>query len=363
MKIGFFTSFYMPMTGGAEILLDRLIRTMADRGHEVALVSARGEGFRNLPYPAYPTLKPFSKRHLLHHTFPVLYRAWLRHRFDLVHCQGEYHPAHVMRTLHRMHGVPYVVRPTGGGFTMARGSEKREARIRRALLDASRVIAQGAFLKERIMAFGCPGEKIVTIPNGVDPDELPDPGTRPQAAPYILFTGGLNTVKGYDILLDAFSRITGKLPGHDLILAGPDKRLDDFRDAADGLGLPTSRVRYLGCLGRRELGAWLHHADMYVCPFRASPFSNANLEAMACGIPVIATAVDGNPEQLDDGKAGILVPPGDPAALAETMQKVGRDRHLRDTLAERAKARANNYTWAGLADRYEELYDEIAGGG
>jgi glycosyltransferase involved in cell wall biosynthesis len=358
VKIGFLTPLYVPDIGGAEILLDRLVRSLQTRGHEAIVIAPRRRG-KHLPAPQYPvirTLKPFSKRFGLHHALPNLLYAYWRHRFELLHCHGEYRAAYVARTFKRITGVPYVVRALGGGFTTVEENPQLRPRLEKALRAADGLIAQGAFLHNKMLAAGVPPERIITIHNGVDAKELMVEGPRPCERDYILYLGGLRPVKGYDVLVRAFAAIADTVPTVDLIIAGTDQDLAAFQRLLADTGMAPARVHYVGQLAREQVALYCRHALIYVCPFRKSPFSNANLEAMASGAPIIATAVDGNIEQIRDGIDGILVPSDDSEALAAAMHSVALDADLRGRLAAGAARRAGDFSWEVMVEKFEVFY-------
>lgn len=360
MRIGFFTTLYVPDTGGAEIHLDRLARSLMGRGHAVAVVAPQRRGTRpRLPYPVVRTLRPFSRTALLHHSLPPLLWARRRHRLEILHCQGEYEPACVARTLKRLTGTPYVVRAIGGGFDVAQERGGLRRRVERALGAADGVIAQGESLRGQLLEYGAPPDRLVTIHNGVDPAEILVEGPRPRPEPYILFGGGLRPIKAWDVLLRAFAAIARDVAPVRLLLCGAGPQRAAFERLRADLGLTARVVEYLGVLDRRDMAIYLRHALLYVCPFHRAPFPNANLEAMTAGVPLVATAVDGNLEQIRDGAEGLLVPPGDVGALAEAMRRVYRDEPLRKRLAAGAAARARGFTWDAMVGAYERFYGDV----
>lgn len=363
LRLAFLTPLYVPDVGGAEILLDRLLRSLQARGHQVVLVAPRRRGTRSrLPYPVVRTYRPFSKRFGLHHCLPNLFWARWRHPFDLVHCHSEYRAACVARTFRRLTGVPYVVRAVGGDFQTVAGRPALRARVERAVADASGFIAQGAFLRSRLLEAGAPPEKVVTIHNGADPEEIRVDGPAPRPGPYIFFAGGLRPEKGFDLLLRAFAQIAPEVAPVQLVMAGTDHRRADFDRLCGELRLGPPRVEYLGFLDRRQMALHLRHALFYACPFRVSPFSNANLEALTAGQPIVATDVDGNAEQIRHEREGLIVPPEDVAALAAAMRRLCLDRALRDRLAAGAVGRAQDFTWDAMVERYVAFYRRVLAG-
>ena len=360
MKIGYYTQLYIPDTGGAEIFLNRLATSIQLRNHKVVVIAPRRKGeSTTLNYPVVRTLKPFSKRFFLHHSvLPLLY-AFFRYRFELLHCHGEYHVAYVARTFKKLTGIPYVVRPLGGGFASISQNNRLKVRTRKALKAADGLIAQGKFLRSQIEAYGVAEEKIVTIYNGVDPAEIVVEGRNPRSKPFILYIGGLRHVKGYDVLLRAFSLISKELAPIQLVMAGNRKEWDQFIHLRNELGLSEREVDFVGVLDRKQLPQYFRYALLYVCPFRKAPFSNANLEAMMAGCPLVATNVGGNTEQVRDGKEGVLVPSDDYEKLANAIKQICLSPDMRTKMSKWAKQRSKAFTWKRMVDEYEKFYQSI----
>ena len=353
----------MPFLGGAEIFLHHLAADMMRRGHH-AVVIAPGSGKHRhafeMPYTHVPALRARSKRFMVGNALPSLLAAHMIHRFDLVHCQGEYHETVAAAYFKRLTGVPYVCRPIGGGFTNVEQYPKLQKRLAKALSGAELVFAQGAFLKRRILNYGIAEKKIVTIHNGVRIEEVRRyRNNRPVVdPPYLFYAGGLKPVKGYDVAVEAFGSVAGRFPDLKLVLMGIDQKLDAFNALVARMGL-GDRILFLHWCDRPTVASLFCHAEIYLCPFHRSPFSNANLEAMAAGTPVIATAVEGNLEQISDGLEGFLVPPGNPAAMADKISLILTDHPLHQRLREQALLKAHTFSWKRMVDRYIKSYERV----
>lgn len=364
MRIAFLTTLFMPAFGGAEIFLHHLVQGLSSRGHHVAVLAPAARKFRQafqMPYPHIRTLRARSKRFLVGYPGLLsLTAAHLRHRFDLVHCQGEYHETAAAYYFNKMTGIPYVCRPIGGGFADVESRADLKKRLEKGLSKVSLVFAQGEFLRERVGVHGVADTKIITIHNGVRIDEiLQFKATPPPVAPpYVLQIGGLKPVKGYDIAIQAFARVADSLPDLKLVLVGIDQRKDHFDELISRSGL-EGRILFLHWCDRQTIAALICHASLYLCPFRRSPFSNANLEAMAAGVPIVATAVEGNLEQIRDDVEGYLVPQNDEAAMADRIRKILTDPSLHRRFSENAHKRARFFNWERMVDQYEEAYRRV----
>jgi glycosyltransferase involved in cell wall biosynthesis len=119
----------------------------------------------------------------------------------------------------------------------------------------------------------------------------------------------------------------------------------------------ADRIRFAGKVPHDEVAWWMAAGDVFTLPSLSEGLPTVVCEAMACALPVVATAVDGTPEIVEDGRTGFLVPPRAPEALAVALARVLDDPGLAGRMAEEAHRRAlERYTWAANAARMSELY-------
>lgn len=194
---------------------------------------------------------------------------------------------------------------------------------------------------------------------------LPTMSTRPHPAfgahaPRLVTAGRLHPVKGFDVLIDAVAMLTPRIPGVTLDIYGdPQVGHEAHAHALEAqvhrLGLQET-VRFHGhrpC----PWTAW-DGAAVYVQPSREEPFGMALIEAMACGLPVVATRVAGPSEIIDSGRTGLLVEPGDAAALAASVEEVVRDVDLAQELARAGQDHVlASYTAARLVERTATVFE------
>jgi glycosyltransferase involved in cell wall biosynthesis len=208
-----------------------------------------------------------------------------------------------------------------------------EAYVHRRLDLPQRVaalVAPSEFLKAKFVEFGWPAEKIHVLPNFL-PEFPPETGSALEG--HGLYLGTLLPTKGVDVLLRALTQ-TPTHPFH--VLGDGVERLRLEKMAID-LGL-ADRVKFCGFLGGAELAREIEGAAYAVMPsvwYENGPY--AALELMARGIPLIASAIGGIPELVRDGETGLLFPAGDAAALAERIDRLGREKNLGRTLGRQAR--------------------------
>lgn len=181
---------------------------------------------------------------------------------------------------------------------------------------------------------------------------------RARHGPFALFLGMLRAYKGLPYLLDALAR----LPQGRALIAGEGPMLPALREQAARLGL-GERVLFLGRVDDEEAVALLHAATLFVMPShqRSEAFGLSQIEAMACGLPVVSTDLPtGVPEVNRHGETGLIVPPADPAALAEALRALWSDPSRRAALGEAGRRRArDNYRAETMAERVMAIYEDV----
>jgi starch synthase len=278
-----------------------------------------------------------------------------------------------------LYGVPHIVtthsleplRPwkaeqLGGGYALSSWCEKA------AVESAAAVIAVSEGMRADVLAAypAVPPERVRVIRNGIDTSEYaPDAGTDvlerygvDPARPTVIFVGRITRQKGVPVLLRAASALD---PGAQLVLCAgqPDTPELEAEVIAlvEHLQQTRSGVIWLsGMLAKREVIQLLTHATVFACPSLYEPLGIVNLEAMACGTAVVASRVGGIPEVVADGETGLLVPPNDPAALADALSTLLRDPDLAAAMGQRGRKRAvAEFGWEAIAAQTAALYAEF----
>jgi rhamnosyl/mannosyltransferase len=175
----------------------------------------------------------------------------------------------------------------------------------------------------------------------------------------VLFVGVLRPYKGVDVLLRAMARVPAQLV---VVGRGPNRL--DLTSLAARLGV-TNRVTFLGQVSDSERRILLHACDVFVLPSidRREAFGLAQLEAMACGKPVISSDLPGVRFVNLNQVTGLIVPPGDSEALAAALQRLLGDERLRATLGNAARKRAElEFSAERMVRRVQQVYEEVLGG-
>jgi phosphatidyl-myo-inositol alpha-mannosyltransferase len=225
-------------------------------------------------------------------------------------------------------------------------------------LDARIAVSETAarFVSDRL------GDGIRVIPNGVDVERFggaaPSEGLPPGRK--LLWVGRLDPQKGFRVAVLAFDELAREIADLTFVVAG------EGRDRSALADLPLSireRVIVLGTVDRDRLPRFHAAADVFVSPaVGQESFGIVLVEAMAAGLPVVAADIPGYREVVADGVEGLLVPPRDPAALADALRRVLEDEELAKSLGEAGRSRARRYSWDAVGRDIEAVYGEVLGG-
>jgi alpha-maltose-1-phosphate synthase len=264
---------------------------------------------------------------------------------------------------------PWKAEQLGGGYAVSSWCE------RTAIESAAAVIAVSDGMRADITAAypAVAPDRVHVIRNGIDTAQYaPDPDTRVLARlgidpgrPAVAFVGRVTRQKGLPVLLRAAE---GLDPAAQLVLCAGQADTAALAGEVSGLvgHLRATRpgvVWIPGMLAKDEVIQVLSHATVFACPSLYEPLGIVNLEAMACGTAVVASRVGGIPEVVADGQTGLLVPPGDPAALAAALNALVTDPPRAAAMGQRGRDRAvAEFSWTKIAGQTARLYEALAGG-
>ena len=280
-----------------------------------------------------------------------------------------YGTPHVM-TAHSLEPLrPWKAEQLGGGYALSSWCE------REAVESAAAVIAVSDGMRADILATypSVLPERVRVIRNGIDTSEYqPDLGTDvlqrygiDPGQPSVAFVGRITRQKGVPVLLRAAQQLD---PAAQLVLCAgqadtPELEIE-VADLVRHLRATRSGVIWLaGMLAKPEVIQILTHATVFACPSLYEPLGIVNLEAMACGTAVVGSRVGGIPEVVVDGETGLLVPPDDPAALADAINVLISDPGRAAVMGRLGRKRASaEFSWAAIAGQTAQLYAELAAG-
>jgi glycosyltransferase involved in cell wall biosynthesis len=234
---------------------------------------------------------------------------------------------------------------------------------------ADRIVVPSGYLAELFASYGLRASVIPNIlapgswllaPGVKGPGQEPggryaDPGR--SQAPRLLCTRNLEPLYDVATVLEAFARVQAEMPGASLTLAGSGSEEGRLRRMARLLKLQN--VRFLGAVAHEAMPAVYQEADLWVNASRVDNMPVSMLEAFASGLPVVSTNAGGIPWLVRDGVTGLLVPCGDPAALASAILRVLRDPVLAADLASAGRREAARHTWDGVRDLWLGIYRSV----
>ncbi|OCB33009.1 glycosyl transferase [Mycobacterium malmoense] len=371
--------------GGQNVHVAELSSALARRGHDVVVYTRRDDarlpecvetdhGYRVVHVPAGPA-RALPKDELLQYMYAFarfLDARWVADAPDVAHGHFWMSGVATLRAA-RPHRIPSVQTFHALGLIkrLHQGLDDTspdcrvgvEARIAR---DADWVAATSTDEVFELVRMGRARSRTSVVPCGVDVEAFsPDGPAAPRGErPRIVSVGRLVPRKGFETLICALPRI----PDAELVIVGgpaqadfaDDPEAQQLQRLAAELGV-ADRVRLLGAVTRGEMPALLRSADVVACTPWYEPFGIVPLEAMACGVPVVATAVGGIRDTVVDDVTGRLVPPKDPARLGDAIASLLADRDRRSAMgaAGRERARAR-YTWDRVAADTERIYEKLA---
>ncbi len=388
MKLALVTRRYPPLIGGAERMLSYLAPALAALGADVTVLTARpsdldlnlnldpdGSTSRSTPsLPAFeevPTpggrltvvrLASARLRILGTGLYMGRLRRWLGSQpIDLAYVSMLKHDAHVAVGVGHRRGFPVVLRPEGAGATgdLAWQSWGRFGRrIGRRCRTADAIVSISAAITAELTTVGYDPTTIVELPNGVPVPDTPwQPRPDWQAAPRALFVGRLAPEKGLDLLIDAWSEVRARHPEARLTLVGEGPERPALAARIVRLGL-SAAVDLPGAT--TDPAASLRAADLFVLPSREEGMSIALLEAMALGLPVVASDIPGNRRLIVEGVHGRLAPPDNPAGLAHAILDRWADFDRAVSMGRAARQRiAQDYSITAVARRHMELFRSL----
>jgi glycosyltransferase involved in cell wall biosynthesis len=361
---------FPPLGGGSATetqgLLDQLSR---DPTFEVDLVTSSIAGFRREAYARNTTIHhvPIGKsdnlqyqtvRELLAYSWQAYSysRALMsRKRFDLCHAYFGIPCGLIAMFL----GLPYLVRLQGADVP---GPDKRFALMDAVLFKrlsrlvwrrARHVVANSPGLRTRALATS-PDQRIRVIANGVD-TEVFRPAARTWHTLRVLSVARLAAGKGLRYLVEALGELRGEDVSLTLVGSGPEERNLRALARASGAG----NVTFAGAVRHEHIAEYYRQADVFVLPSLSEGLSNAVLEALACGLPLLLTSAEGTVQLLRDGWNGCVIRKRSAADIAECLRRYLQDPGTLRLHGGHSREVAQSVSWAGIVDSYRRLYRQM----
>jgi len=369
MRLALVTRRYPPLIGGAEKVLSYLAPALAAEGAEVTVLTARAPGLS--PVEDVPVSRGSLRVERLETSSLRFVGTWLymrhlsrwfaHHRVDLAYVSMLKHDAYVTVAAARRGGFPVVLRPEGAGATgdlAWQGWGRFGKTIGCRCQQADAFVSISRAITDELLAAGYDPGRIHALPNGVPVPETPwSRRLNWREAPRAVFVGRLAPEKGLDTLIDAWPAVRAHHPRAVLTLVGEGPVRPLLEEQIRRLGLDDA-VLLPG--SSDDPGSQLREADLFVLPSREEGMSIALLEAMALGIPLVASSIPGNRRLVPDFVRGRLALPDDPAVLSRAILEQWADYDRAVHMARAARRHvAEKYSIAAVARSHLELFHSL----
>jgi N-acetyl-alpha-D-glucosaminyl L-malate synthase BshA len=378
------------VTGGMEIHSMELAKSVAKAGHEVVVLTSRHpEGVEKEVVDGvevyYVNVRATSKTPLGRKCLRRLEELHAERRFDVLHSQSFSAYYYVKDGLRQRLGIPLVTTLHGTSFSEIKSNLNQGLSLMLLpkivfqlynhyfkttsfIRESDAVIAISRELAENIPAeYNISPDKVHTIINGIDTDAFKPAESkvksRLQGKKIVLSVSVLHKQKGVQYLIKAFKKVQEKIPDTQLLVVGDGPYRKRLEGLSENLGLQEN-VLFTGRIPNAETADYYNACNVFVMPtVRVEGLPLIELEAMACGKPVVASNIGGIPSVIEDGVNGLLVKPGDVDELAGKIIDVLEDEKLAAGLGKNArKTIAGKYSREKMAADTIKVYEKVAGG-
>jgi N-acetyl-alpha-D-glucosaminyl L-malate synthase BshA len=367
--------------GGSGVLAAELARSLAGRGHRTHVISSdtpfrlrdsdADVRFHRVETPGYPLFREPQYLLALTNRLVQVARA---HRLDIMHAHyASPHAAAAYLARQILQGgpvgtpaAPRTITTLHGTDVTILGSDPSYRETVAFCIDQSdAVTAVSASLRADTKRAMPVTREIAVIPNFVNVDvyrRRPDPAVRRRLCPaderLVIHVSNLRPVKQVDAVVRVFAEVRRQVPAR-LLIVGEGPELSHAEQVMHDLRL-TEHVELIG--EAQDIVALLSVSDLFLLPSLQESFGLSALEAMACGVPVVASNVGGLPEVVADGVAGFLHPPGDVSGMAQSAISILSDAALHERMAADGERLARErFTADRIVPQYEALYERALG--
>ncbi len=362
-------SLFYPQLGGAEQQALMLARHLMNRGVDITVLTRRLPNQAAFEFiqgiPVYRSIRTLPQGRFFALTYMVstfwfFYRQ--RRNYDIIHC-------HILHGFHSVVALAFkrlfkkkvIIKVAATGsisdFVMLKRARFGSFFLKWVVRYADRIITVCSQSREEALQTGVRLAELLQVPNGVDLVRFASVSSVQRTKGKIIFIGRLDSMKGVDVLIRAFKKIIGDgFPAQLNILGnGPEK--DNLIKLAESLGVRES-VYFHG-----EVSGVVKHlqtSSLFVSPSFSEGLSNVILEAMACGLSVVATRVGGTPDLIFDRDNGLLVEPNNVEGLYESIKELLTNPGLAAQLGcEARKTVESRFSIDRIVDKYIRLYQEL----
>jgi glycosyltransferase involved in cell wall biosynthesis len=368
-----FCGEFPPTCGGVGYYVSNLSSALAKKGHEITILTRQSspgvniEESENLKVIRIfcPKFYPFHVR--FHYYFvEKYYKQHLSHLFDIAHFHSP-----LVKFFET--NIPSISTEHGTVIGGLKNTPNHDIYSILQRICSPELIALDKSVLKNVDVITCVSEScsneireeyginrdIYNVGNGVDPQYFPPPSLKSSENPYILYTGRLDGRKGLIDFIDAAPIVLTKFPEMKFILTGKGSYKNFLLARINKLKLGKN-FHFYNYVPTNELVKLYQNATIYVLPSYYEGLPTSLLEALSCGLPCVATDVDGNNELIINGENGILIPPHNPEKMAEAICLLLNNKELRDKYSINGRRTITElYDWDKIAEKYIQLYQKI----
>lgn len=381
MKILVLTGIFPPDIGGPATHLDFLLKELLPQGFDFTVLTF-GEPRRQLPFPVHTVSKKTPK--IFRSLWFIARSFWLARDAEIVYIQDLYTSGLAGLLIKKILRKKIVVRFVGDPawekavsetytsddiITFQRKRYPLAIELRRFFRDrilrgADAIITVSQFLKELLNQWGISSSKVEVIYNAVPAAEMPAISRaeiRKQlglSGRVIVSAARLVSWKGMAALISIAPELIKSFSDLKIFILGDGPEMSNLKKLVQELNL-SEHVRLLGRVPHGEILKFLKAADVFVLNSNYEGFSHTLLEAMATGVPVVASNVGGNPETVRDGASGFLVSYNDKAGLTQAIGRLLSDADLRKRFAANANQVLEKFSWSALIQEYGRVFRTV----
>jgi N-acetyl-alpha-D-glucosaminyl L-malate synthase BshA len=366
MKIIIIVFQFLPRwIGGTEIATQNIARHLAHNGNEVHIITSADEGLEKekreddfcIHRISYPKIKVLGYIIFWIRCFLLIKMI----KPEIVHSQGVQMgvPAFLAKTFF---GISYIVYCRGSDVYLPWKFKKIISKV--VLNSADKVIALTEDMKEKLQINY--KKNIVVLPNGIDLKKFEGFSKQGMRDNFkigsdekiITFVGSFKLVKGVKYLIEAFAIIFKRNSEVKLLLIGDGPERKNLKNMVETHNLTLS-VDFMGNVANQKIPEYLSISDIFVLPSLSEGFPSVILEAMASGLPIIATRVGGLPEIIKEGENGFLVDPKNSNQIADKAVLFLENSRLREKISGNNKEKSKEYNWENIIEKLVKVYLEV----
>lgn len=381
MRVLLISNLFPPDIGGPATYVSRLANDLHQRGHSVQLLVCAEDPSKGDNYP-FPVRRVSRRIFMpLRMLIVLLWVLWYGRKADMVYVNGLELPGVLGSRLLRKPAALKVVGDFAWEYAVRHGWTNdgidhfqtakygRKVELVRKLehwyaRNVDRVITPSFYLKSIVAGWGVPPERISVVYNALTSrfdGSISKDEARQRVGllgTLVLTVARLYKWKNIDVLIKLVPDLP---PESKLVIVGDGPEEEYLKGLAAEIGV-ADRVVFVGRVPQAQVALYLRAADVFVLNTRYEGLSHTILECMDVGIPVVATAVGGNMELIEDGFNGFLVPVDDRRQIVSAVRKLLYDRNVRDAFVQRSKEKVKDASWDRLVDTTVGILDQVARG-